>query len=66
MKKIFNFGFLRGKDKMIYIRAIVNLFYNEGYIILFEFKEEDQGLVIRGDVKVVKEIILGEFIVKGF
>lgn len=51
---------------MIYIRVIVNLFYNEGYIILFEFKEEDQGLVIRGDVKVVKEIILGEFIVKGF
>ena len=60
MKKIFNLGILRGKDKMTYIRAIANSLRNEGYITIPESKEEDQGSVTRGDVKVVKEIILGE------
>ena len=60
MKKVFNLGLLRGKDKMTHIRAIANSLRNEGYITIRESKEEDQGSVTRGDVKVVKEIILGE------
>ena len=60
MKKVFNLSLLRGKDKMTHIRAIANSLRNEGYITIPESKEEDQGSVTRGDVKVVKEIILGE------
>ena len=59
MKKV-NIGLLQGKDKMIHIRAIANSFCNEGYINIHESKEEDQGSMTRGDVKVVKEIILEE------
>lgn len=65
MKKVFNLGLLRGKDKMTYIRVIANSLRNEGYITIPESKEEDQGSVTRGDVKVVKEIILGESTAKG-
>ena len=60
MKKVFNLGMLRGKDKMTHVRAIANSLRNEGYITIPKSKEEDQGSVTRGDVKVVKEIILGE------
>ena len=64
MKKIFNLGLLRGKDKMTHIRAIANSLRNEGYITVRESEEEDQGSVTRGDVKVVKEISLEQSIVK--
>ena len=50
MKKVSNLGLLRGKDKMTHIRAIANSLCNEGYITIPESKEEDQGLVTRGDV----------------
>lgn len=60
MKKIFNLGLLRGKDKMTHIRAIANLLRKEGYITIHDSKEEDQGSLTRDDVKVVKEIILEE------
>ena len=60
MKKVFNLGMLRGKDKMTHVRAIANSLRNEGYITIPKSKEEDQGSVTRCDVKVVKEIILGE------
>lgn len=60
MKKVFNLGLLQGQDKMTHIRAIANSLHDEGYIILDELKEEDQGSVTQSDVKVVKEIILEE------
>lgn len=60
MKKIFNLGLLRGKDKMTHFRAIANLLRKEGYITIHDSKEEDQGSLTRDDVKVVKEIILDE------
>ena len=60
MKKVFNLGMLRGKDKMTHVRAIANSLRDEGYITIPKSKDEDQGSVTRGDVKVVKEIILGE------
>ena len=60
MKKVFNLGMLRGKDKMTHVRVIANSLRNEGYITIPKSKEEDQGSVTRCDVKVVKEIILGE------
>jgi len=59
-KKVFNLGLLRDKDKMTYIRAIANSLLNEGYITIPESKEEDQGSLTHGDVKVVKDIILAE------
>ena len=40
------------------------LLRNEGHITIHESKEEDQGSVTRGDVKVVKEIIMKQAIVK--
>lgn len=60
MKKVFNLGLLRGRDKMTPIREIANSLRNEGFITIPESKEEDQASVTCGDVKVVKEIILGE------
>lgn len=64
LKKIFNLGLLRGKDKMTHIRAIANSLRNEGYITIHESEKEDQGSVTRGDVKVVKEISLEQSIAK--
>ena len=58
MKKVFNLGMLRGKDKMTHVRAIANSLRNEGYITIPKSKEEDQGSVTRGDVKVVKSLQL--------
>ena len=60
MKKVFNLGLLRGKDKMTFIRAIANSLRNEGYITIPESKEEDLGSLTRVDIKVVKDIILSE------
>lgn len=60
MKKVFNLGLLRGRDKMTHIRVIANPLRNDGFITIPESKEKDQGSVTRGNVKVVKEIFLGE------
>ena len=43
---------------MTHVRAIANS-HRKGYITIPKSKEEDQGSVTRGDVKVVKDIILG-------
>ena len=49
---------------MTHVRAIANSLNNKGYITIRELEEEDQWSVTRGDVKVVKEIIMEESIVK--
>ena len=58
MEKVFNLGMLRGKDKMTHVRAIANSLRDEGYITIPKSKDEDQGSVTRGDVKVVKSLQL--------
>ena len=47
-----------------WLRAIANSLRNEGHITIGESEEENQGSVTRGDVKVVKEIIMEESVVK--
>ena len=49
---------------MTHVRAIANSLHNKGYITIRELEEEDQWSVTRGDVKVVKEIIMEESVVK--
>ena len=49
---------------MNHIRVIANSIRNEGHITIRESEEEDQGSVTHGNVKVVKEIIMEESVVK--
>ena len=44
--------------------AIANSLRNEGHITIRQSEEENQGSATRGDVKVVKEIIMEESVVK--
>ena len=56
MRKMFNLGLLRGKDKMTHIRAIANSLNSEGYVTISE--QADRGCLTHHDVKIVKEIDL--------
>ena len=49
---------------MTHVRAIANSLHNKGYITIRELEEEDQWSLTRGDVKVVKKIIMEESIVE--
>lgn len=56
MRKMFNLGLLRGKDKMTHIRAIADSLNSEGYVTISE--EADRESLTRSDVQIVKEIAL--------
>ena len=56
MRKLFNLGMLRGKDKMTHIRAIANSLNSEGYVTISE--HADLGCLTRNDVKIAKELNL--------
>ena len=56
MRKMFNLGLLRGKDKMTHVRAIANSLNSEDYIALSE--GADHGSLTRNDVQIVKELSL--------
>lgn len=56
MRKMFNLGLLRGKDKMTHIRAIADSLNSEGYVTTSE--EADRESLTRSDVQIVKEIAL--------
>ena len=56
MRKMFNLGLLRGKDKMTHVRAIANSLNSEGYITISD--QADWGCLTRDDIKIVKEINL--------
>ena len=47
-----------------WLRAIANSLRNEGHITIGESEEKNQGSVTRGAVKVVKEIIMEESVVR--
>ena len=47
-----------------WLRAIENSLRNEGHITIGKSEEKNQGSVTRGDVKVVKEIIMEESVVR--
>ena len=62
MKKSSILAFYEARTR--WLRAIANSLRNEGHITIRESEEENQGSVTRGDVKVVKEIIMEESVVK--
>ena len=62
MKKYSILAFYEARTR--WLRAIANSLRNEGHITIRESEEENQGSVTRGDVKVVKEIIMEESVVK--
>ena len=62
MKKSSILAFYEARTR--WLRAIANSLRNEGHITIRESEEENQGSVTRGDVKVVKEIIMKESVVK--
>ena len=62
MKKSSILAFYEARTR--WLRAIANSLRNEGHITTRESEEENQGSVTRGDVKVVKEIIMEESVVK--
>lgn len=54
LKKLFQLGLLRGKDKATHIRAIASALYSEGYISIPE--ESNFASLARSDVKVIKSL----------
>ena len=62
MKKSSILAFYEARTR--WLRAIANSLRNEGHITIRESEEENQVSVTRGDVKVVKEIIMEESVVK--
>ncbi|KAL9976342.1 hypothetical protein ACROYT_G013633 [Oculina patagonica] len=56
MRKLFNLGLLRGKDKMTHVRAIANSLKLEGYVTISEVADGES--LTRNNVQIAKEIAL--------